>query len=536
MNVAFDPWIPVLTAQGKVVEASLCDIFCKGQAYADLSVFPHERVALMRLFSAVAHASLDGPEDSDEWKKAPDQLPAAASKYLEKWKNSFELYDHARPWLQFAGLKDKNGKTGEDANWISVTKLAFHLASGNNSTLFDHGRLPATFDPERLPTTSEVLCSMLAYQCFSPGGLVGQLFLGNEQTSKSSKDAPCCPSSMMHAFIRGKNLYETITVNLPSYELIKAHYNDIPLGRPVWENMPQSLGDEERIENATRTYLGRLVPVKRLIRLHEDGQKLLLGDGPDYSGHHEGFPAEPTATIAANGEKRNLLSYRPSKAIWRELGAIIIRRHAETGIGGPLCLGMCGANGENNEFDLTVSALARDQAAITDIAEAVFHISPALQKDGAAELYNHGVSYAETVFDRLSRALETYRKTLDAGWEGRLKTAGPSKKELKAQLVSLAAEHYWTRVESNLHLLFGMIEKVGSDLYPSAEKEWQTLLRQTARDAYSCACGQSTPRQVKAFAQGWGILNRPLPDGDGATEKGTNTRKKKSRKTRESQE
>jgi CRISPR system Cascade subunit CasA len=63
MNVAFDPWIPVVTTSGKRELASLCTVLAEGEKFADLAVRPHERVALMRIFLCVAHAALKGPKD-----------------------------------------------------------------------------------------------------------------------------------------------------------------------------------------------------------------------------------------------------------------------------------------------------------------------------------------------------------------------------------------------------------------------------------------------------------------------------------------
>jgi len=100
MNVAFDPWIPVVNSAGKREAASLCDVLAEGEKYADLAVRPHERVALMRLFLCVAHAALDGPKNYDEWCEVPKKLPEATHAYLTKWKDSFELFHPTKPWLQ----------------------------------------------------------------------------------------------------------------------------------------------------------------------------------------------------------------------------------------------------------------------------------------------------------------------------------------------------------------------------------------------------------------------------------------------------
>jgi len=108
MNVAFDPWIPVVDTTGKRAMASLHDVLVQGKKFADLAVSPHERVSLTRLFLCIAHAALNGPKNYEEWREVPNRLPEAVNKYLTDWKDSFELFHKAKPWLQVAGCQ--NGK------------------------------------------------------------------------------------------------------------------------------------------------------------------------------------------------------------------------------------------------------------------------------------------------------------------------------------------------------------------------------------------------------------------------------------------
>jgi len=102
MNVAFDPWIPVVTTSGKPDLASLCDVLTKGVQFVDLAVRPHERVSLMRLFLCVAHAALNGPKDYDEWCKVPERLPEAVQKYLmscfTKKNRGYKCLDFQKLW------------------------------------------------------------------------------------------------------------------------------------------------------------------------------------------------------------------------------------------------------------------------------------------------------------------------------------------------------------------------------------------------------------------------------------------------------
>ena len=504
MNVAFDPWIPVVTLSGEPAMSSLTEIFTDGAEYADLAVRPHERVALMRLFICVAHAALEGPKDYDDWCAVEDKLPEAARTYLEDWKDSFALFHPTKPWLQVASIT-KGGKGKDDplGEWTPVTKLNFSFASGNNSTLFDHDGT----NQERTIALAHTVLSMLAYQCFSTGGLIAQVFWQGRQTTKSSKDAPCVPASMVHAMLRGPTVLRSICLNLPTYEDVRMHYGVDAIGRPLWEHMPRSFSDTEAARNATATYLGRLVPMTRLIRLHNSGGRMLLGDGLAFPSFADGFPAEPTATVVVRNigkkEVQALLSFNPSKAFWRQLSAMVVKRQAGQP-GGPLALN---ALQEGEPCDLVVSALARDQATIVETAESVFHVPGTLARPEGAQLYEEEVRVAEAIASRLGWAVESYRAEIDGGWEGRLKGAGPNKGELRFKLQAVATSHYWTHVENSLALLMDHMEAIGTERAMPTRDLWRRMLAATARDAYRAACGQETPRQVRAFVKGWNILN-----------------------------
>jgi CRISPR system Cascade subunit CasA len=511
MNVAFDEWIPVVEASGRRKLASLRDVLVEGERFADLAVRPHERVSLMRLFLCIAHAALEGPKNYDEWCEVSEKLPVAAGNYLANWKGSFELFHSEKPWLQIPGLSktaEAGVEKGNGTDWTPVSKLNLAFSSGINSTLYDHGAL----DPNRRIPIEGTALSILAFQCFSPGGTTSQAFWNGTQTKKIARDAPCIPASMTHAFLRGVDLKETLHLNLATHEDIGRAYGDLPLGQPVWERMPSSFADKPAVENATRTYLGRLVPLTRLTKLAPDGQSMLLGDGLVYPTFADGFSPEPTATVAVRRDKRALVSYHPGKAIWRELGAIAVKRTAD-GTGGPLALG---ALQEGVACDLIVGALARQpgQANLLDATESVFHVPARFRAPEGTAAYEVEVKNAEAQAARLGWAVETYRTDLDAGWPGKLKVAGPKKSALKARLHALATTHYWTAVESRLDLLMRYVESIGTDSAMPARELWRRETFTAACEAYHIACGLETPRQMRAFARGWEKLTAKKTEGE----------------------
>lgn len=507
MNLVTEPWIPVVKPNGEHRLTSLLEIFTEGRQFSDLAVRAHERIALMRLLICIAQAALDGPEKYyDDWIGAPKNLPQAAERYLKAWRESFDLFHPQRPFLQIAGIKGpaKNGKAepdGDFGNLTSVSKLDFALATGNNSTLFDHGGFPTA---TRSFSPASLALALLTFQQFSPGGLIAKVRWDGRETSKSSAHAPCTPSSMLHAFLRCETLYDTVCVNLLTKKTVAQHFNDgghETWGKPVWEFTPTNLDDKPAVDNATRTYLGRLVPLSRLIRLQADDDGMLIGNGLVYPAFPE-FPAEAAATVFINGrnQERQLLR-AGTKAIWRELSALTVsRKQGETG--GPLTLSNLA---EDAPFDLWAGALLTNKASILDTVESVFHIPANMLTDNGRAAYDAQVRWAEGIAGKLAWAVDTYRKEIDGAWEARVKVAGANKKQLRGLLHATATRHYWTAVEKLRPRLIDHVAAIGTsaESVEQTRDTWRKAVHGAARESYRLACGRGTPRQIRAFALGW---------------------------------
>lgn len=565
MNLVTEAWIPVVGLDGKPVVGfhdkpgvSLMQVFTEGKQYADLAVRPHERIALMRLLICIAQAALDGPEDIDAWDDAPNVLPQAAKEYLEEWEPSFNLFDHDKPFLQIADIKkpekekpaktpepeasssNKRGKKkpaeenpGEEqtSSLVRVSKLDFALATGANTTLFDH---LGALNVDRDFSMASLAIWLLTFQNFSPGGTIGVALWKEKPTlgwssypkikPGQSGHAPCLPKNMLHAFIRKENLFNTILANLLTKEMVYEHLGKDGWGQPIWENFPTGIDNSDAIENATQTYLGRLVPLTRCIKLGQNRKEMLLANGLKYpifdEDAKERFPAEPSATVIRNREKtkRLLLGANPGKAIWRELSSlIIVRTNEKDSIGGPLTLRNIPIN---EKFDLWTGALLTEKgktANILDTVESVLEVNAGMRTDMGRAAYDAEIQWAESLAGKLGWAVETYRKESDGGWEGRLKTA-KDKSKLLAQLHATATRHYWTAIEKQRPLLMAHVDTKGMPLQTeeqitvAAKKSeetliaWRKVVHQAARQAYELACGQETPRQIRAYALGWAKL------------------------------
>lgn len=499
MNLATEPWIPVLLKNGRQREVSLADVFREGDQYADLAVRPHERIALMRLLVCVAQAALDGPADIDAWDEAPAKLPGVATRYLERLEERFELFHQEHPFLQILKLKQTGVPT-------PVTKLDFALATGNASTLFDHGASQPSvrsFSPARLALM------LLTYLNFSPGGLIAQVEWKGVKTSKSSDDAPCIPGSMYHTFVRRADVRDSIHANTLTKQKVRDFYPKAGWGRPVWEQMPDSFSDTAAIANVTGSYLGRLVPLPRLVLLYQDCQTMLLGNGFKYPSYPVG-PREPSATGIVVKEERKILG-AGNREVWRELPALISKRHGE-GLGGALVFQDLP---DDASLDVYVGALLRKQADALDTIEAVLHVPAGMRSDRGRATYEKGVRHAEHLAGRLYGAVTTYYRSLGDDWDERLKREGDPRKRaaLRKQLVSRATQQFWTGVEKLRPFLLAHIEALGTDGFEASGEAWRSAVHRAAREAYLLTCGQESARQMRAFALGWGRLFAPASGG-----------------------
>jgi CRISPR system Cascade subunit CasA len=277
-------------------------------------------------------------------------------------------------------------------------------------------------------------------------------------------------------------------------ELIAQALGEKRWGQPVWEQMPASAADKPAVENATRTYLGRLVPLTRAICIGSDGKSLLLANALDFPTYDEGF-REATATIItrSNGEERAPLGASLGRAPWRQLHALTVRRFAQNTTGGPLAL----ANLDGHEeFDLWVGALVADKAKILDTLESVFPLLPtALLEETGQRIYEDGEKYSEDTASRLWKAVFVYHKQIGDSLDR------PDAKSRRDLLHSTASARFWTEVEQVLQLLLDLVKdpaELGLESDYSRTR-WGKAVRQAARRAYELACPRETARQMQAF-------------------------------------
>lgn len=509
MNISTEPWIPTVLVDGSPARVSLREVFERGHEIRDLSVRPHERVALMRLLLCVAQAALDGPDDYDDWRDCRDRIRTAGPTYLELWKQAFDLFTNEQPFLQTKDLEKPLTKRGANDDEKSASKLDIVLASGNNATLFDNSG-----GSQRSFGASELALMLVTFQCFSACGTIGVALWYGKPTigwnsyptvrPGQSAHAPCLSGNMLHAYVRGRDLLDTLCSNIITKEQAGRIYGPDSWGRPIWEFMPTDPMDKDAVHNATKTYLGRLIPLSRAVRLQNEGHSVVLANGLEYPAYPEWRDAAATIVTGTDSLKkeqsRRAISASLEKSLWRELHALTVIGAEKDGNGGPLALRNLPGD---KDFDLWAGGLiAAGNGKLIDTVESVFHVPSAMLNEPSQKVYEEGVQLAERVGSRLRRAVSAYHKELGDNLDrSEMRTR-------RNRIQAKATSRFWTEIENAVPQLLVIAEQ------PSAlglkgqwgSTEWSKGIWRTARRAYEHACPNGTPRQMRAYSLGLKVL------------------------------
>lgn len=493
MNLIGDPWIPVIgRACQRMPPVGLRELFEKAGDLGDLALPPLERVAVTRLLLCIAQKALDGPKDYDDWKACRDKIAPAALAYLEKWKPRFELYG-PEPFLQVPELEDKRNAGVDD-------RLGFGSSAGN-TPLFDHGAMYG----ERMRIPAWVAPHLLTCQCFALGGLIRGPKWAGQETAYAAESAPCAEQSMLLVLLRGPSVLDSILLNM----VTRSDLQGIAWGRPVWEQYPPG-PEGDGAEALAASYLGRLVPLARAIKLYQDEPVMSYAGGIQYPKLPEG--REPMAAVVvrdSDGEQvYRYVKADPARHPWRELGAVLALSSG-AGSGGALCLAKL-RRSQQADMDVWVGGLLCDKSKLLDVAEWSFHLPGGILGATSLAEYENGVKMADSARGRLRYAINIYGDAM--------------KLESKSGLIQRAESHYWTQLEGRSPELANLASS-GAVLAPWTKTVWAT-----AHGAYAVACPHTTPREIQAFAIGKRALCAPVRTEEARQGKGAKTKKTRAKK------
>jgi CRISPR system Cascade subunit CasA len=312
-NLVDEPWIPI-AGRGRV---SLKTIF-SDPSLQKLGGNAVQKLALLKLFLAIAHRS-STPEDDNEWREmGPEGLSENCSRYLDKNMDHFWLYGE-NPFLQMLILKELVDSKKKQRLPVQVIGRNYipDLPSENDTLLFES-------QADKPLTDAEKAVFLVSIMNYSLGGKrtakdVKPLSPGYQGKSNSSKAAPSLGGYIgyLNAHLIGETIQDTIWLNLFTQEQLDSFdfWTEKEL-IPPWEQMPKGEDDPvaRRIKNS---FMSTLCSMSRFVLLVDEG--IIYMEGIQYPGHKQGW-REPFISSNAKGQ---MLWLNTSKKPWRNLPAIL---------------------------------------------------------------------------------------------------------------------------------------------------------------------------------------------------------------------
>ncbi len=192
---------------------------------------------------------------------APLQRSCAAGgrEYLNRWRPAFELFGEGQRFLQVPNLHRNLGGSGYARNQAGrchgdrTTTQLCSITVAVRSARYRRRRLALL---------------LLTFQCFSPGGRIGVAEWSgqtNTETRAAANTPRACLAACFTRFSRGRSLR-----NIAPEPLTQGAGSGTSTDRganPCGSACRNRRGTIGACRNATETYLGRLVPLARAVRL-----------------------------------------------------------------------------------------------------------------------------------------------------------------------------------------------------------------------------------------------------------------------------
>lgn len=501
-NLLDEPWIPVRTQTGEVLEVSLADALLKARDYTALAeTSPPNLIALYRLLLAVLHRALTTQHgqwrDADRARWFREGLPEAPIRaYLEHWRERFWLFHPKEPFMQVAAL----------AVTPETSQTHFHCSTLNISQffgpeMFDHG----IYSVEARDLVI-VLRGLVGYLQFVPGGF----FPGKKLKSSDKAGALVNTAAVMPV---GTNLSETLLLGLHPFD--RRRLDDLP----SWEKVVPTVsilqagptmatGPNDRYTRLSRAVLLTREDGLDQIRQLRFAAGIALDDDPK--------APDPMACYRVNNKGEAIrISYSAGRAIWRDLPSLLPDPSKSKDIPAAILGWATNLYSALGQWDASVqilsAGLASDQAKLLRWrAERIEMPKTLLAQEDGAEMLRQQVRFAEEVFSR-GRSIfsDLIAQTMP----------DPKHKDTKARAKAIlangpAAATFFSAAERALPKL---MQQIAAGNFDAAAMDWKTVLADAAKQSWTAtrrSLGDS-PAVLRADARTWprfmGLLNTLVP-------------------------
>lgn len=491
-NLIEEAFIPCLFPDSRVEELGIRDTLHRSPEIREIrDDSPLVTVAIHRLLLAIIHRAIEGPKSYADWGKIwnNSKLPFdAIDDYLSKHRESFDIFDPSRPFMQDPTLK--TNKPGP------VTRLAKECSSGNNATLFDH-----TYKEEAVhPSPSWVARRLVAEQAYAVAG-------GNSKRGHTT-NGPLV--GILYLLAKGNNLFETLALNLLRYD------DDRPFARSNKADIPSWEETKASTKESPGGYVDLLSWKSRSIRIQPVESSSL--DAPLAVHYAQGRKFDPPESFRdpmvpyLAHEKHGLkpIQLSANKAVWRNAHAILAWAREENVFG--LLQHLRSLYTQDHLPDqcyrIDAFGLGNDQARIDFWRhESLPLYGKLLTDDLVLKNLQESLELAESTARALRSAGWLAAKTYLKGGEGE-----PDTDRVRNLYDSHSPDRiFWSRIQSPFyHLLDELVSTIDPD---QTLRPWfDDVLRPTARESFRLTFGSLdvSPRALRASAVGESSLMRQL--------------------------
>ncbi|MCG3884484.1 type I-E CRISPR-associated protein Cse1/CasA [Photobacterium leiognathi] len=303
-NLIEEPWIPV----ADFGLASLREVFTD-PSLISIGGNPVDKISILKLLLAIAQAAYT-PANIAEWQESSSTSMAhACMDYLDKWHDHFDLFGET-PFLQMKGIKAAPIK--------SFGAVIPSVATGNTTVL-------TSYNNDRILTNAEMALALITQMSMALGGkkpdnsvVLSKGYKGKSNSNgkpSTSKPGPGIEFlGLQHSFAIGKNLLETIWVNLLTRnDIDSSGMYPVGLGYAPWESMP--VGEDcENAQLLKSSLMGRLIPMSRFCLIANNG--IHLSEGIQHPNYKSGV-VDPTITFKPGKKELKPVWFHPQKKAWR---------------------------------------------------------------------------------------------------------------------------------------------------------------------------------------------------------------------------
>jgi len=323
-NLVDEAWVPCTDLQGDFKLRSLRETLLLAHELREIHAeLPPMTASILVLLLAILYRSLH-PADEDEWVTCWERGafdPQTINRYLEQWRDRFDLFDETHPFYQDPLIgkrqKDIEKLKGNSIEPKDINGLILHSSSGDTATLFDHST-----DAQSLAfSPAQMARHLLMFQSFSLGGMTS----ASISADKFYTDSPHARGVAL--FLRGKNLFQTLMLNLIASNNLSDPLSGKGADRPAWE-MDDPLKDERQIPLGLTDFL--TWQSRRLLLIPSNQSELLKvkqlysAPGLVLSTEFENpFFSTYSVEISKGKFEKKLLRFSGEKALWRDSQTIL---------------------------------------------------------------------------------------------------------------------------------------------------------------------------------------------------------------------